>query len=152
MLNKSAMKYLCSVLLCAFLYAGTASAQETEIRQDILKLMEMTGSQKMVEQVFNQMSLTYKKKYPGIPDEYWENMEEKLKTDELLNLIIPIYEKYYSHEEIKQLIEFYQTPLGQKTIEVMPQVMQESMMAGQKWGAETGRKIMKKLKEDGLVD
>ncbi|RQH10849.1 DUF2059 domain-containing protein, partial [Okeania hirsuta] len=39
----------------------------------------------------------------------------------------PIYDKYFTEEDLQTLIEFYQTPTGRKTIELMPQLFQESM-------------------------
>ncbi|NET41960.1 DUF2059 domain-containing protein [Okeania sp. SIO2B3] len=39
----------------------------------------------------------------------------------------PIYDKYFTEEDLQALIEFYQTPTGRKTIEVMAQLFQESM-------------------------
>ncbi|NEP79375.1 MAG: DUF2059 domain-containing protein [Okeania sp. SIO3B3] len=39
----------------------------------------------------------------------------------------PIYDKYFTEEDLQALIEFYQTPTGRKTIELMPQLFQESM-------------------------
>lgn len=59
-----------------------------------------------------------------------------------MDLIVPIYDKYLSDEEIKGLIQFYQTPLGQKTLKVLPTVMSESREAGRKWGEGLGRDSM----------
>ncbi|NEP88512.1 MAG: DUF2059 domain-containing protein [Okeania sp. SIO2C2] len=39
----------------------------------------------------------------------------------------PIYDKYFTEEDLQTLIEFYQTPTGRKTIELLPQLFQESM-------------------------
>ncbi len=38
-----------------------------------------------------------------------------------------VYDKYYTTEELKDLVAFYRTPTGQKTIKVMPQLFSESM-------------------------
>lgn len=67
-------------------------------------------------------------------------------------MIIPIYDKYYTADEINKLIEFYQKPLGKKLISVMPQIMQESMQTGQAWGEEVGKKVYKNLTEKGYVN
>jgi hypothetical protein len=66
-------------------------------------------------------------------------------------MIIPIYDKYYSESEIKELTEFYQSALGKKVIATMPQIMQESMQAGQNWGRAIGEKVYTNLKEKGFV-
>ena len=38
----------------------------------------------------------------------------------------PLYDKYFSEEELVQMLAFYRTPVGRKTIEVMPSLMQEA--------------------------
>jgi len=38
----------------------------------------------------------------------------------------PLYDKYFSEEELRQMLAFYRTPVGRKTIAVMPSVMQEA--------------------------
>ncbi len=41
----------------------------------------------------------------------------------LTELIIGIYHKHFTADEIKEMIGFYATPLGQKSIRVMPALM-----------------------------
>jgi len=38
-----------------------------------------------------------------------------------------LYEKYYTADEVKDLIAFYNTPTGQKTITIMPKLMNDAM-------------------------
>lgn len=39
----------------------------------------------------------------------------------------PLYDKYFTENEIKDMIAFYRTPTGKKSISVMPQLVAESM-------------------------
>jgi hypothetical protein len=73
---------------------------------------------------------------------FFAKFQSKAEIHKLLDLIVPVYDKYLSDEEIKGLIQFYQTPLGQKTLRVMPQLMAESQEAGRKWGEGLGRQSM----------
>ncbi len=50
-----------------------------------------------------------------------------------LTATIPVYEQYFSHGEIKDIIAFYKTKTGQKTILVMPQMLQQSMLISQQY-------------------
>jgi hypothetical protein len=50
-----------------------------------------------------------------------------------LDRVVPIYAKHFNHGEIKGLLKFYQTDLGQKTIKVWPLILQESMLLAQDW-------------------
>jgi len=60
-------------------------------------------------------------------------------------MTIPIYDKHLTHEEIRGLIAFYQTPLGAKLIAKMPAIAQDSMAVGMKWGGEIAQKAMAKM-------
>ncbi len=60
----------------------------------------------------------------------------------MLDLAIPVYDKYLSDADIKGLIEFYSTPLGQKMIKALPNIMTESGEKGRQWGEKIGRESM----------
>ena len=39
----------------------------------------------------------------------------------------PVYARHYTLDEVRQLSAFYKTPVGHKSLVVMPQLMAESM-------------------------
>jgi len=41
----------------------------------------------------------------------------------------PLYEKSFSEEELRQIVEFQRSPVGQKSVELMPALMQQGMLA-----------------------
>ena len=45
--------------------------------------------------------------------------------DELYDLVVRVYKNYYDIDEIRELKKFYKTPLGRKTIQVTPSLMQQ---------------------------
>lgn len=49
--------------------------------------------------------------------------------DGIVQQLVPIYDKYYSPEELGEIIAFYKTPAGQKMIEVTPKIMSEFLQA-----------------------
>ena len=59
-----------------------------------------------------------------------------------MDLVIPAYDRYYSDDEVKGLIQFYETPLGQKALSVHPKLVGELQEAGRKWGEGIGRQSM----------
>jgi len=69
--------------------------------------------------------------------------------------MIPLYAKYFDHEEVRALVAFYQTELGRKTIAVMPQLMQEGAEVGRAWAADVMPRveeaIQTRLRIEGLV-
>ena len=134
---------------------------------DIKKLMELTGAinigfqlGKMMSQQINQQIRSLRPDIPthalDIVDEEIFNLAKKSMAEEggLIDILITIYSKYYTHQEIKGLTEFYQTDLGKKTIRIMPNLMSESMIAGQQWAQRLAPAlteiVQRRLKEEGI--
>ena len=119
---------------------------------DIRRLMDVAGTKDLVSGQMDRMGETIKplmsKALP--PGEYREQLVAlfftKFKSEadlqKLLDLIVPIYDRYLSDEEVKGLINFYQTPLGQKAVHVMPKLMADAAEEGRKWGEALGRQSM----------
>ncbi len=99
---------------------ATATAQTDSAKARVKELLELTGSGKLGIQVMNSIIGTYKEQMPDIPTEFWDKFMSQVQPSNLVDLLIPIYTKYYSDDEIMQLIEFYKTTIGQKVIEMMP--------------------------------
>jgi hypothetical protein len=66
----------------------------------------------------------------------------KADSNTLLDLAVPEYDKNFTREEIRGLIQFYESPLGKKAITVVPQLMAELQTKGRKWGEDLGRQSM----------
>ncbi|WP_323973541.1 DUF2059 domain-containing protein [Aeromonas hydrophila] len=45
--------------------------------------------------------------------------------------VAAIYRKHFTEAELKQLIAFYQSPIGKKSLDTMPAIFQESSLVGQ---------------------
>ena len=61
-----------------------------------------------------------------------------------------MYDRDFSSAELRQLISFYQSPIGQKMITELPAVTQESMEAGRQWGMKLGASIASQLRSEGV--
>lgn len=106
------------IIVFIFLIAASVYGQTEDA--DILKLLNAAGTDNLAEQVMDAMILQFRQIFPGIPNVFWEKLGEKMNIDGLKNAIIPLYGKYYTHDEIKQLTEFYESPLGRRMVEVTP--------------------------------
>lgn len=130
----------------------TTFAQSTDKKADIKTLLEITGSGKIGKQVIKQMIAGFQQNYSSIEKKFFEDFEKEINEDELVNLVIPVYDKYYTHDDIKQLIAFYHSPLGKKQISIMPSITSDSYAAGQQWGRSIAEKILTRMKEQGYLD
>ncbi|OGX18507.1 MAG: hypothetical protein A2Y04_03410 [Omnitrophica WOR_2 bacterium GWC2_45_7] len=88
----------------------------------ILSLIEANGTRRSLEINIDQI-------VAKTPLESKAQLEELFKANEILETLIPIYDKYYDEKELEELIRFYQSPIGQKFLEVTPKIVDESMQA-----------------------
>lgn len=130
---------------------AVTKSQETEKINNIKELLAITGAKAQLEQVIEQMLVSMKSQYPQVPQKFWNAFMAEVDTVEVVNRIIPIYNKYMTDEDIKGLIDFYKSPLGRKTLSVLPQLTQESIRVGQQYGIEVGRRVLQKLETQGYV-
>jgi uncharacterized protein len=123
-------------------------AKEADIRQ----LLAVMGGSDYVNQIMEQMEVNMRPILNNAmpPGDYREKLidlfiakfQSKFDANKFLEMIIPIYDKYLTDEEIKNLIVFYATPLGKKTLTALPKMMSEAQAAGSKMGEELGRQAM----------
>jgi hypothetical protein len=118
-------------------------------RADIKRMIEITGASKIALQIMRQMIAAFKKDAKGVPDQFWDDFMAEVDPNELVDLYVLIYDKHFTHDDIKQLIKFYETPVGQKLIKSLPAITQESMSAGMEWGQRIARKVRQRLEEKG---
>lgn len=71
--------------------------------------------------------------------------KSKFKVEDVIRLVTPIYDKYLSTDDVKGLIAFYKTPLGQKMITVMPAMMNEAMQTGARYGENIAIEILQEM-------
>ncbi|HYL14096.1 MAG TPA: DUF2059 domain-containing protein [Terriglobales bacterium] len=138
------------------LAAAAAAAKRGNVNPakeaDIRRLLAVTGATNMATQMMDTAEKNIKPlltaSFP--PGEYREKLidlffakfHSKIDMQRFLDLAVPVYDKYLSDEEIKGLTQFYETPLGRKTLTVLPQLMADLQAAGQKWGEGIGRQSM----------
>lgn len=142
-------KFFITILLVGL--SVTAFSQNISKNQKIRDLLELTGAGKLGEQIAKKMLASFKDSYSNVDPQFWDEFSNQIKSEDLVNLIVPIYDKYYTEDDIDQLISFYKTPIGKKVIETLPAISQESMQAGQTWGRELAQKVMRQLKEKGYI-
>jgi hypothetical protein len=130
--------------------AGAATQPEQNAKRvEIRKLIELTGAANVSADALRQIIAPLRAGFPQVPSEFWDSFVKEVRSDELIDLVVPIYDKYYTLEEIRDLTRFYQSPVGQKTIKVLPKLSAEAIDAGQEWGRIVADRAMRKLKDKG---
>lgn len=119
---------------------------------DIRRLMEVTGTVALMQQVMDNVQKNLKPVLmssfpPGeyrekLVDLFFERFRSKLDSKRLLDMAVVRYDEQFSDEDIKGLISFYQTPLGQKAITALPKLTAGLQQDGQTLGQQAGRDAM----------
>lgn len=147
------MKKIVLLFALSLLTATVSFSQDKAIyRESFKKMMIANGSEQTFKVAIDQMISSYKAQRPDIKQELWDGLGEsfhKIGIEELLDLLLPVYQKNLSLEDIDNMTAFYQTPTGKRFAEKTPAITQESMQAGQVWGRKIGEEFAKKLAEKG---
>ena len=152
-----------TVIFCACVSAqaqgaavGGGSGQPSGARSkedDIRKLLYATGAGKLGEQLMGQMFTTIRGTMKQVPESVWDEITGEFKAEftaeKLIEMNVPIYSRYYSHDEIRQLISFYESPLGRKVTSVTPQLFREAYEVGTAHGHAVMQRIFERLRSKG---
>ena len=115
-------------------------------------MFELSGTQANYDVAITQMFSMLKTQFAGVDSLMWNDLEaefHKDAIDELHELIIPVYKKHFTLEDVKALNTFYDSPAGRILISKTPMIMQESMQIGQEWGLKIGQEFAEKMKNEG---
>jgi hypothetical protein len=160
---------LAAAVTALALTLGLASAVQAQSdipsdkREAIERLIALMDLDQMAEQTAaameQQMVAAIRQSNPNFPEEAMQivvdtfNEESRTFVNQSFDEIPGIMAKYYTTQEIDEIIAFYETPVGQKSLEVMPQLTQEiqSVMIpkAQVFQQEVVAKIQQNLQEAG---
>ncbi len=127
----------------------TTQVVQDSFTADILRLMKTTGAMNIG--VIMAKGIEDKRVTEANPmmKEFYYRLYNELEHGavyrHLVNYFVKTYRKYFTQDEINSLIAFYETDLGKKAIQLLPQLTQEAMQYGGKVGAYYGEKIMYEL-------
>jgi hypothetical protein len=143
-------RILVIVCLMALVSAiGTArSASDTDVpsRDDILRLLDLLQVRARMVQVMDGMKTAMKagaeaglkKQLPSATpaqlakvDVMAETVFDDLPVDELLDAMIPIYQRHLTKSDVDAVVAFYTSPAGQHLLKEQPAMTAEGMKAGQ---------------------
>ena len=143
--------YFLGLLLLSF-YQFASSQSDEKYKETLIELFRVSHTEQTYEAAVKQMFSMFRQQQSNVPTEIWVDLEKemnKTSMDDLISMLIPVYSKHLTIEDLNELIKFYESPVGQKYAEKNPLIMQESMQVGQHWGQKIGMEFVNKLKEKG---
>lgn len=123
-----------------FFIANFAMAQQDNaaFKADVLKVIEKSGAaapmQMVKEDVMQSVPVAKRAEFSKDFDASLPSLFEK---------IAKIYMETYTHEEVKQMIVFYESPIGKKIASSSGELAAKSGVAGQEWGMELQQVLAK---------
>jgi hypothetical protein len=147
-----------SLLLAMPLFAHADELTSSK-KADILKLMEITGNDNIPAQIAGaitqNMANGLKQARPEIPQRFYINLDKDLTAffkekvnapGSLMEKTVASYNKYFTQAELKEILAFYQSPTGKKSITNLSLIVNEGMMEARKLAQSLGPDIEQRIK------
>jgi hypothetical protein len=142
---------LSSVVLLCVAMSGAATAQaaqshEQPSREQVLKLMSAMGIQQSVDESLQQARIRVKdaaresflKDNPTTDEATLKKLDDVFdstpffKFEDIVDVVIPVYQRNLSASDVQAGIEFYNSPAGKRLLEKVPEILRQSNEEGGK--------------------
>jgi hypothetical protein len=124
---------------------------------DIRSLMELVGARDLVQDGANTaIEQSREKILATVPNNeqgqafvnaFATSYEKKCDVDQVTDQLVAVYDKHYTDDEIKGLLQFYGSPLGQKVAAEMPKINREIQAAVRAAGSKAARESLAEMKK-----
>jgi hypothetical protein len=117
-------------------------------RQDILRLFELNGVKKTVQAQLDAMAASFTA-MPGMTPELMQALKEEVAKDfdRMLEISVKPYMEHVSHDDIKALIAFAESPVGQRMAAIQPTLVAETTRASTQWAQRLQIRLTKRAGE-----
>jgi len=143
------VKRICILASLCLLLGWNAATQESAAdppasKEDVEKYLQVMHSEVMVGKMVDAMAKPmhqmiheqYVKDKDKLPADFEARMnrmmDESMKTfpwDQMIQSMVPVYQKHFTKGDMDTLVAFYSTPTGQKVSQEMPAVTAEAMQS-----------------------
>ena len=149
-------RMLAVAILAIIAMNAPSRAQDAETQKAIVELLQVSGIMKTLDQIAivvgQNVVQQVKKKNPNVSEKAELIINEEFAaafrngSPGFMASVAPMYAKYFTLNEIRDLTAFYKTKTGQKAMQTLPLVLQESMTLGQKWAQQIVPSAIEKIK------
>ncbi len=132
------MKKCLFTLMLLFVTFCMSAQTNDAFKEDAQKLMSIVSKSSFEAAITPLKQLIPADKFPEAEKEI------KATLPSLYDAMAKIYMEEFTHNEIKELLKFYETPLGKKMAEKTSVLSRKGMIEGTKWGQEKLTPILQK--------
>lgn len=125
---------------------------------DIRSLLELVGARDMIQDAANNSIEQFKERISAtmpnseraqkVADTFATDFQKNYDPAALMEQLVTIYDKHYTDQEIKGLLQFYGSPLGQKAAAEMPKINREIQSATRSISNQAAREAWQELKAE----
>ena len=116
-------------------------------QQKVRRLMALTGAEDTGRQMMDMMTGHFEKS-SSIPPGFMEKFREVAQQESIVDMLVPVYMKHFSEEDLDAAITFHESPAGRRFLAAQPRVMQEAKEVGEQWGVQLAEKALRALVEE----
>src|SRR6266852_5606875 len=119
--------------------AAPSNSMDATKGTDIRSLMELVGARDLVQDgASNAIEQSREKLLVTVPNNdkgqafvnaFAASYDKKFDVDRVTEQLVSVYDKHFTEDEIKGLLQFYGSPLGQKVAAEMPKITRELQAA-----------------------
>src|SRR5471032_1969782 len=91
------------VMLLVFSISARSEDAEAK-KKDIRKMLNDAGVGEAAMQSAKATVASLKKDMPDTPDEFWVGIMKEYSPEGFVEMLIPVYDKQFSHDEIKKIL------------------------------------------------
>jgi hypothetical protein len=120
--------------------------------------MEVTGSAKLGDEVGSYLvgqvhdgavrGITPDARFQKFMDTFNKEFASRYSSSEVMERAVAIYAAHLSIEDIQAISQFYESPAGQRMIQALPQIVQESQAAGVQIGQKAAMDSLRTMTAD----
>jgi len=130
------------MLACTVTLAQQSPKDAPASKEDVQRYLDAMHSRELMSQMVDAMIKPmhqmlheqYLKDKDKLPADFEPRMnklvDDYMKSfpwDEMLQSMVPVYQKHFTKGDIDAIVAFYSAPTGQKLLKEMPEIMAESM-------------------------
>lgn len=140
-----------TILLLSFLVVSGLSFADSDSKKEAENLLNMMGMKDALEQSIEQTLQVQMQQNPTLvpfKNVMMQFFQKHMSYESLKPDMVQIYTDAFTASELKELIAFYRTPTGKKTIEKMPQLMSQGGQIGAKRVQDNIQELQQSIKEE----
>ena len=109
--------------------AAPSAGLSSDKKEKVLKFIDVFGTRETMKMNFDQI-------LASMPPQDAEKLKGAFNIDDVIQELVPLYDKHFTSEDLDGFIQFYSSSTGRKLVQTIPLIMQESVDVSAKYFEE----------------